>query len=208
MTGSPSSSNGAAIAAAATGPTLSERERVVDLLQLRFADDHLSLDEFERRVAAAYQTRTAVELDDLVADLKPATTLPAVPEHGRISAKFSNYERNGPMTIPRELEIASVFGNVEMDMTDATFASGVTEIRISAVLGNVELTLPVGIRVECVGDALLGNFDCKGAMIAGYPTDADRVVRISGRAVLGSVQIEAELPSSVRFAHGTPRRLT
>ncbi|MES2359713.1 MAG: DUF1707 domain-containing protein [Gemmatimonadota bacterium] len=78
MTGTPSSSNGAAIAAATTGPTLSERERVVDLLQLRFADDHLSLDEFERRVAAAYQTRTAAELDDLVADLTPATTLPAV----------------------------------------------------------------------------------------------------------------------------------
>src|SRR6185437_5272535 len=207
MTGSPPS-NETAIAAANIGPTPSERERVVDLLQLRFAEDRLSLEEFERRVAAAYQTKSATELDDLTADLRQSTTLPVVPEHGRVSAKFSNYERNGPMTIPREFEIASIFGNVEIDMTDATFAAGVTEIRISAVLGNVELTLPLGIRVECAGDALLGNFDCKAAMVVGYPTDEDRAVRISGRAVLASVQIEAELPSSVRLAGRAPRRLT
>lgn len=207
MTGSPSSSDSTALAAADSGPTLSDRERVVELLQLRFADDRLSLDEFERRVAAAYQAKTTAELGDLVADLPSALAVPLVPEHGRISATFSNHERSGPMAIPRDFEIASVFGNVELDMTDATFAAGVTEIRISAVMASVELTLPLGIRVECTGEGMFGNFDCKAAMVAGYPTDPDRVVRISGHAVFGSVEIQAELPRSVRLAHRAPRTL-
>ena len=207
MTGSPSPTN-TAIAASTTGPTLDERERVVDLLQLRFADDHLPLDEFERRVAVAYQAKTADELGTLVADLSPATAVSAVPEHGRLSAIFSSNERNGVMSVPRHFEIAAVFGNVELDLSDATFAAGLTEIHVSAVLGNVELTLPLGTRVECSGDGIFGTFDCKAASIAGYPADADRVVRITGRSVFASVEIGAQPSTSTQLAHGAPRRLT
>jgi hypothetical protein len=220
MTGSPPSTTGTAVSAAATtsttasapGATLNERERVVDLLQLRFADDHLSLDEFERRVALAYQAKTMAELDALVADLAPAIVTSgvtsAVPERGRVAAIFSNSERNGAMSVPRLLEIVATFGNVELDLSDATFGAGTTEIQISAVLSNVTLTLPLGVHVECTGESVFGSFDCKAASIAGYPAHADRVVRISGRSVFASVEIGAQPSGSMRMAYDSPRRLT
>jgi hypothetical protein len=207
MTGSPPPTN-TAIAASTNGPPLDERERVVDLLQLRFADDHLSLDEFERRVAVAYQAKTAEELGTLVADLAPATAVSMVPEHGKLSAIFSSNDRDGAMLVPRQFEIVAVFGNVELDLSDATFTAGLTEIHVSAVLGNVELTLPLGIRVECSGGGLFGTFDCKAASITGYPADADRIVRITGRSLFASVEIGARPSTSTQMASGAPRRLT
>ena len=224
MTGTPPSTTGTAVSAAATasttpsaaGATVNERERVVDLLQLRFADDHLLLDEFERRVALAYQAKTMAELDALVADLAPAAVASAatsavtsvVPERGRIAAIFSNSERNGAMSVPRLLEIVAKFGNVELDLSDATFDAGTTEIQISAVLSSVALTLPLGVHVECTGESLFGTFDCKAASIAGYPAHAERVVRISGRSVFASVEIGAQPSGSMRMAYDSPRRLS
>jgi hypothetical protein len=186
---------------------IDRREQVVDLLQLRFADDSLSLDEFERRIAIAYQARTATELDSLVADLSQETAVTMIPEYGRIVTILSNNERGSSMPVPRHLDILSIMGNVEMDMSGATFAPGVTEIDISAFLGNVQITVPLGIRVESSGDALLGNFDCKVPNVAGYPDDRDRVLRIKGRAVLSSIEIDAA-PSRVLHPGDVPGRLS
>lgn len=118
----PPSPTSAPLAAPSASPPYSARERVVDLLQVSFADDSLSLDEFERRVAAAYQVKSVGELDALIADLAQTSSATAVPEYGRIVTVLSNNERSGAMPIPRRLEIVSIMGNVELDISGATFA--------------------------------------------------------------------------------------
>ncbi len=194
------------------------REQVVATLQVRFAEDHLSIAEFERRVAAAYQARTLAELDALITDLAPAvavTDAATVPSHGRIVTVLSNNERGGAMSVPRHLEIVSVLGNIALDLRDAIFGDSMTEIDISAVFGNVELTLPVGMRIESHGNAFLGSFDDHSAHASGYPADSTRTIRITGQAVFGSVEIgAAESANSSLMSRGretlggTPRRLT
>lgn len=184
------SSSRVPVPASTPAPPISERERVVNLLQLRFADDCLSLDEFERRVAAAYRAAAADELDALVADLAQTNTTTAVPEYGRILTILSSHERNSAIVIPRRFEIVSIMGNVELDISRATFARGLTEIDISAVLGNVELKVPLGIRVESAGDAFIGNFDCKVPNVTSSASDAEQVLRITGHAVFSSVEIK------------------
>ena len=54
-------------------PTEEERELAAAFLSARFADDVLSLDAFEERVAAVYRVSTMAELNALIADLTPAT---------------------------------------------------------------------------------------------------------------------------------------
>jgi len=176
----------------------SARERVVELLQVRFANGDLDMDEFERRVTASYQAQTPQELDSLIGDLVQSRLELAVPEYGRISAILSNNEQNGAIPVPRQLKIVSVFGNVELDISAATFSPGLTEIEISAVFGNVELTVPLGVRVESAGNTLLGNFDCRAPHIPGYPGSEEQVIRITGRAVFASVEIRA---APARLAH-------
>ena len=187
-------------------PTLSARERVVGLLQLRFADDRLQLEEFERRVALAYHATTIAELDALVADLAPDLNPdgPAAPPTARILTILSNNERSGSMLLPQRLEIVTVMGNVELDMRDATFAPGLTEIDISAALGNVEITLPWGIRVESTGSAFVGNFDCRAGSDTSVTARTGQLIRITGHSVFSSVEISGAAPGSLALeAHAS-----
>ncbi|MEO7102002.1 MAG: DUF1707 domain-containing protein [Gemmatimonadaceae bacterium] len=190
------------------------RERVVELLQVRFANGDLDMDEYERRVAASYQAKTPQDLDSIIGDLVQSHSELAVPEYGRITAILSNNEQNGVMPVPRQLKIVSVFGNAELDISAATFSPGLTEIEISAVFANVELTVPLGVRVESGGSTFLGNFDSKVPHIPGFAAADEQVIRITGRSVFASVAIRAA-PGRLATAavpapraDDAPRRLT
>ena len=173
-------------------PNAEARERVADYLGARFADDTISLDEFERRVALVYRATTAAELAARTAGNRapaPGSQLAAVVPVSvapRIRVLLGNLERAGAMEIPRRLELRVTLGNVELDMREATILPGVTEIDIEARLGNVELTLPPGVTVENHGIGVLGSFECRAPKAA---TPARATVRIVGRSVLSAVTV-------------------
>ena len=172
-------------------PAVAERERVVEVLSSHFAAGNLQLDDFERRIAAAYAETSLARVDALLADLPRTNASVAaanVPDRGKIVSMMSNNERSGPMVIPRHLEIVSVLGNVELDMRGATFGSGITEIHVKAFLGNVELILPANVRVDTAGSTFLGNFESRSDPAIDPSVTTDVVVRVSGRAVLASVE--------------------
>jgi len=50
------------------------RERAIEELSARFANDELTLDELERRLERVYRVRTHVELDALLSDLRAQST--------------------------------------------------------------------------------------------------------------------------------------
>jgi len=101
-----------------------------------------------------------------------------------IRAILSGQERKLAGLVPRELKLKSRMGYVELDLRDATFAPGITTIDVRSFMGYVEIRLPAGLRVENHGQALFGYFAVKG-----LDEDAERVVRITGRAVFGYAEI-------------------
>ena len=178
--------------AEAVVPVSERRERVVALLSHHFAAGALTMEEFERRVSSVYGATTGVALDDLVADLPAITNASDTPPaEGKLSAILSHTARHGTMVVPRHLRLVVLMGNVELDLRDATFAPGVSEIEVSATLGNVEITMPPGVRVECLGGALLGSFESRvrPTQSAGAAAASDTIVRVLGRATLSSVDI-------------------
>ena len=48
-------------------------------------------------------------------------------------------------------------GNVEIDQRDVTLGPGVTTLKVHAVLGNVEITVPPSLIVDCEGTGVLGS---------------------------------------------------
>jgi hypothetical protein len=179
------------------------REQVFQILSDSFANDLLDVDAFDDRLARAHQAMTVAELDALVADVAPlppeARHAPlvklevgSVPDKPRsVAAVFSNLERHGAWQVPSALKVVSVFGNAELDFREARFASGVTELRVRAVFGNVEITVPPNLSVECEGTAVFASF----AHAESAPADPDRpILRIVGTAVFGNVEIHTRLP--------------
>jgi predicted membrane protein len=86
-------------------------------------------------------------------------------------------------------------GNVELDLRAAEIGYGVSVIEVVAVLGNIELTIPPEIAIECDGDSLLGTFTVKYEGRAS-PSQAsrDRVIRVTGTAYVGAVTVKVKGP--------------
>src|SRR5919112_1730544 len=104
-------------------PTVSPaaRERVIALLTERYAQDHLTLDEFERRAAAAYAARNPDELAVLTADLP----------HGDVELDLRHASFAAGVT---EISLHAFMGNIEIQLPPHV---GV-EDHVSAVLGSFE----------------------------------------------------------------------
>jgi hypothetical protein len=169
------------------------RERVIALLTERYAQDHLTLDEFERRAAAAYAARSPDALAVLTADLPngevPAAraSLPA----GNVGVVLGSIVRE-MHAVPRALDVRTVLGNVELDLTHASFASGVTEISLHAFMGNIEIQLPPHVGVEDHVSTVLGSFEYRRHPRASSWVESSKitsVVRFTGRVTMSSAEV-------------------
>ena len=193
-------------------PSDDERERAAAFLSARFADDVLSLDAFEERVAAVYRVSTIGELNALTTDLAPASPAPpagapsrgvrgaavadSVPARDRRFAILANLEHHSMAVAPRELALSAVFGNVEIDLRDARFGAGTTEIHVRAVFGHIAVTLPAGTRVEQLASGILGSIECPPSPWSRARRDAPHV-RLTGHALLGAVEIRYAEPAAL-----------
>ena len=175
-----------------------ERERVVELLSRHFANDVISMEELEARLDRVYSASSASELSAIVADLPQPAGVPGAadaavsPAVRRVTATLSGQEQRVTGVVPRRVELRSRLGYIEIDFTRATFAPGVTQIDVRALMGYVKIRLPAGVRVECLGTAAAGFFSLAGA--AGSEShDAPSIVRITGRAMLGFAECLVEI---------------
>jgi hypothetical protein len=183
-----------------------DRERIATILSNAFAEDVISLDEFEQRVARVYRATTRVELESLVADLRaapgvhtPATAIATaddVPGHDRRFAVLASLTHHSIAIMPRRLDVSAVLGNVELDLRDAKFGVGESELHLRAVLGNITVTLPAGAVVEQRASSVLGSIECQPSPPRTGRSRAP-VVRLTGHAVLGAVEIRFAAPGAL-----------
>ena len=202
-------------------PLAAERERVVQTLSAHFAHDQLTLTEFEQRLERAYLVTAVDQLRSLVADL-PAVShvsmqgatpsgpslVPSseVPARGAIFAVMGGQERAGSWIVPRQFKVVVLMGGAEIDLRDARFGAGVTEIEVFVAMGGVNIIVPPGVRVESIGAAFMGGFELKAGDATAL-SPAHPILRLSGLAIMGGVETETRLPGeSARDAKRRRRR--
>ena len=169
----------------APAPVAAAREAAIARLTESFARDELSVAEFEGRVAHAYEASSMEALAALTTDL-PAQAASALAPL-KIRTALGNLERGGPIALPAHVEIRAFLGNVQLDWRAAQLHPGVTEIEVHNFLGNIEILLPAGVRVEGQPHGFMDNFECRDAQ--GAPGPPGPVVRFTGRTLLGSVAV-------------------
>ena len=187
------------------------RERVIDALSTHFANDALDMDEFEQRVDLAHRATSVAELDELLSDLEPAADAQPseslvrqgeapqgaiatrVHRSKRVLSILSSVQRKGTWSVPGKLRVASVMGAVDLDFREAEFGPGVTEVRMTSVMGNIAITVPPHLQVECAGVAILGHFEEMDQSAGERDPDAP-LLRITGVAVMGAVEISRRPP--------------
>jgi hypothetical protein len=187
------------------------RDAAIEALSRGFADDHLSMDEFEARVERAIGARTEDELAALLSDLPSAALVPATPapqsvpapiaaprtrapdpQHDErrqhIVAIMSGAKRVGAWDPSRHVFAYAVCGGAELDFREAALVPGVTTVTAVAIMGGIEITVPPGVAVDVEGFALMGGLDHMHERGASDDPDAPRI-RVQGFAMMGGVDV-------------------
>ena len=189
-----------------------ERDRVAQALSLHYAADHLQLDELEDRLERVYRAQSPAQLDSLLVGLPMLSTdaldvgaapvmAPAgmVPKRGVVFAIMGGATRRGSWLMPRELKVVAIMGGVEIDLREARFSPGVSEIDVTAFMGGVEIFVPRGVRVEVLGAAFMGGFEADAgdasALDASQP-----VLRVTGLAIMAGVEVKVRRPGKKTLA--------
>lgn len=189
-----------------------ERDRAAQSLSLHYAADHINLDELEDRLDRVYRAQSPAQLDSVLAGLPmlsteefdagaaPVMAPPGmVPPRGVVFAVMGGASRKGSWLVPRELKVVAVMGGVEIDLREARFSPGVSEIDVTAFMGGVEIIVPRGVRVEVLGAAFMGGFEADAgdasALDASQP-----VLRVTGLAIMAGVEVKVRRPGKKTLA--------
>ncbi len=194
------------------GPPTHTRQATIDALCEHFANDVMSIEEFERRVETAQSASTAEELQELLRDL-PVGNVPAplrgeapapTPSHGATAAAdvkdkefvvavLGSSGRAGRWQPARKNYAVTVCGGAELDFRDAIMPPGVTELHVFTMCGGVDIIVPPGMTVESHGIALLGGFEHVADRYREPDPRAPKLV-VKGVALMAGVGISVRHP--------------
>lgn len=188
-------------------PLNQTRQVTIDALCEHFANDVLSVEEFERRVDSAHSATTSKELEDLLRDLPGSANLPVpagdaplpardysvtsaanVREREVVVAVMGGSTRKGRWQPARKNYAVALMGGAELDFREAVMGPGVTELHIYTVWGGVEVIVPPGLNVESHGIALMGGFE-HAADSVHAPDPHAPTLRITGVALMAGVDV-------------------
>ena len=111
-----------------------------------------------------------------------------VREAERVLTICSGAQRQGTWRVPKDLRVVVVMGGIDLDFREAEFGPGVTEVKVTAVMGGIAIIVPPHLQVECDGGGILGLFEGmhRGA---GERDPNAPLLRITGVAVMGALEI-------------------
>ena len=186
-----------------------QRDRTVNALVDHFAHDHITVEDFERRLDVANRALTVPELDALVNDLPalpqqstvtPAVksaTPPAPARHIRdnqiIGAIMGGAERRGHWQPAKHTIVAAAMGGAVLDFRDVQLPPGETEVTVICMMGGAEIIVPPGMNIDSGGIAIMGGFAHMNPIPATHDTNAP-VLRINGFVLMGGVEVYVRLP--------------
>lgn len=173
-----------------------DRDRVLALLAEAMSDGRLTPDEHAERVQRACTARTLGELADLTADLVVASAQPVRLDGGRvISGIFGPAKRDGRWVVPEVLTVTAMFGEVEVDVTQAILQARHVQILATVIGGRLRLVVPDGVSVVVTAPLVLGRRRGGTPLPAGTETP---VIEVKG-LVLGGEIIVRTPPKPRRF---------
>lgn len=204
-----------------------ERDTYLTLLREAYAEGRLDAAEYEERMAQALAAKTYRELLPVVRELpidparlprppmppspyQPPANLPAnrptipvpVPvglgADNSLLAIFGSAARKGAWQVPQSLPALALFGEIKINLVDAVLPGQVTELKLNAVFGSVEVIVPDALHVEVNGTGVFGDFSRsdkrKGANKARVPAPGAPLIRVTGVALFGSVEVKVVTP--------------
>jgi len=137
-----------------------DREEAVVALREHLLAGRLTLEEFSERVEAALRARFSGELAHVQDDLPQV--LAGIAGSRRRGARFTtallgHVARRGRLRLRGWTLAASAFGDLDLDLREATIDQRRTAVTVLAAFGNVDVYVPEGVSVDVGGITILGH---------------------------------------------------
>ncbi|MCX5385348.1 DUF1707 domain-containing protein [Streptomyces sp. NBC_00083] len=195
-----------------------DRDRIADILRDALAEGRLDAAEHSERIDAVYRAKTVGELEPLVRDLpvsgaRPRPVAAAAPREAEetgapvdaenLVAVFSASTRKGRWRVGRRTNVFSLFGSVDIDLTEALFEQRLTVINATAIFGNVEVRVPENLSLRGSGTGIFGNFEV-------HTLESDDpeapVVVVHGYSVFGNIEAKPKRGKLIADLHQRLRK--
>jgi hypothetical protein len=173
-----------------------DRERVAEILRVAASEGRLDLDELDERLGTVYAARTYAELEPVIRDLPgSARAVPSMAAGDRIGgvatstngvAIMSGFERKGPWVVPELFTGLAFWGGAELDLREARFAAPEVELRMFAIMGGIEITVPEDAEVVVNGVGIMGGFDHRAS---GPGRPGGPRIKVTGLAFWGGISV-------------------
>jgi len=141
-----------------------ERDQVVERLRDASAEGRLTLEEFVERMTSAYEAHTHAELEQLTRDL-PVAGVPVASRRSPtrfLLSLFGSTEREGRIRVRRRVGCLAVFGNIDLDLRQATLEGDVITVVVCGAFAAADVYVPEGVEVDFRGLSLFGHTRASG----------------------------------------------
>jgi hypothetical protein len=189
------------------------RQDVIDRLTDAFANDMITMDDYERRVAEASAAATTGELDRIAFNLPAARKHPVegskTPRPGSNSFVYrrdSSIVGNTPVTTgcvmgdrsmtgnwlsSDRVSSFTVMGSTRLDLREVDLPPGPVRIEAFTLMGETKVIVPRGLPVKLDAFAFMGESRA-GREVNQKTHGAETWVEITGFAMMGSVTVNAK----------------
>ena len=185
------------------------RKLVVDVLTDAYANDRISIEEFDKRVGLAHELADKDKLELLISGMglenelksmmvageeganNPKTALQLFkPEPTKLVAMLGNITREGAWRPSEDMSVSVYFGSGKIDFRDASFMQ-LSEIRLKVfvVMGSLDIFIPDTMRIKCEGAGFLGQFHVHNPSRKENNDLTQPELTVSGKVIGGSVLV-------------------
>ncbi|GAA2996446.1 DUF1707 SHOCT-like domain-containing protein [Streptomyces fulvorobeus] len=194
-----------------------DRDRFADVLREAVADGRLTAEEHAERIDLVYRAKTVGELEPLVRDLPGGAgaarhsvasshaygpDVPAGPADTMV-AVFSSSTRRGRWRVAGRTNAFTLFGSIEIDLTESLFGQRLSVINATSIFGNVEIRVPENISLRGSGTGFFGNFE----VVTLESADPEApVVVVNGYSVFGNIEAKPRRGKLIANLHDQLRK--
>lgn len=183
-----------------SGPNMELRDQILEDLSHLYAQDKISVEDYERRVSAVVSAPSDADAKMVNFDIlapgryesptsrgHSTSSVPERPGSTRdVVAIFSGTTLKGWFKAPELINAAAIFGGAEIDLRDAEIPESGITIEVAAIFGGVDIFLPDWVHVDIEGVPIFG--DISRPRESGDPRGP--LIKIRGSAIFGGIDIK------------------
>jgi len=146
-----------------------DRDRAVLALREHLVAGRLTLEEFTERMSTALAATTTTDLDPPLRELPAAKAQPRRRPTRFLLSVFSSVERRGRLRLRRRVFCVACFGNIDIDLREATLEQDALTIVALGLFAAVDVYVPEGIEADIGGVIVFGHRNAHGNDVPPVP---------------------------------------